>query len=366
LTNIPCKVCADHSSGKHYGIYACDGCAGFFKRSIRRGRKYECKSRLGSGGGCAVDKTHRNQCRSCRLNKCLQVGMNKEAVQHERGPRHSTIRRQMMQAGMFGFGSRFSSSSGSNNNSNNNTNINNNFNNFHHIPHLLSPFPFPLPTSSSLSNETVWEMAVRLLFLTLNWVKNIPAFLKLPLRQQIFLLEERWSELFVLNAAQFDLNLHRGLLLKATEDGLVKESLIRNYKLEKEFRFMQEVVEKLKQMQIDPAEYSCLRGVVLFRPCFSQNNRDNDNDDAIYTLTFLQDQAQLSLNKYVETTRPNDPLRFGKLLLLLPSLSQISPFTIEKIFLHSTVGPVKVDRLISDLITGEAGSIGIRSGSTAV
>ena len=31
LLDIPCKVCHDHGSGKHYGIFACDGCAGFFK-----------------------------------------------------------------------------------------------------------------------------------------------------------------------------------------------------------------------------------------------------------------------------------------------------------------------------------------------
>ena len=42
-----------------------------------------------------IDKTHRNQCRGCRLRRCLQVGMNREAVQHERGPRNSTIRKQM-------------------------------------------------------------------------------------------------------------------------------------------------------------------------------------------------------------------------------------------------------------------------------
>ena len=93
LYDIPCRVCQDHSSGKHYGIFACDGCAGFFKRSIRRNRQYVCKAK--SEGSCIVDKTHRNQCRACRLRKCLEVGMNKDAVQHERGPRNSTLRRQM-------------------------------------------------------------------------------------------------------------------------------------------------------------------------------------------------------------------------------------------------------------------------------
>ncbi|CAL4248876.1 unnamed protein product, partial [Meganyctiphanes norvegica] len=94
LYDTPCHVCQDNSSGKHYGIFACDGCAGFFKRSIRRARSYVCKSK-NNGVNCMVDKTHRNQCRACRLNKCIGAGMNKAAVQHERGPRNSTLRRQM-------------------------------------------------------------------------------------------------------------------------------------------------------------------------------------------------------------------------------------------------------------------------------
>ncbi|CAG9138161.1 unnamed protein product [Plutella xylostella] len=93
LYDVPCAVCRDHSSGKHYGVFACDGCAGFFKRSVRRARSYACKAR--APGACLVDKAHRNQCRACRLAKCLNAGMNKDAVQHERGPRNSTIRRQM-------------------------------------------------------------------------------------------------------------------------------------------------------------------------------------------------------------------------------------------------------------------------------
>lgn len=76
LTDVPCKVCHDNSSGKHYGIFACDGCAGFFKRSIRRNRQYVCKNK--GQGGCQVDKTHRNQCRACRLKKCVEAGMNRD------------------------------------------------------------------------------------------------------------------------------------------------------------------------------------------------------------------------------------------------------------------------------------------------
>ncbi|CAK9796353.1 Nuclear receptor subfamily 2 group E member 1 [Anthophora quadrimaculata] len=87
LLDIPCLVCGDRSSGKHYGIYSCDGCSGFFKRSIHSNRRYMCKGTGSMKGKCPIDKTHRNQCRSCRLAKCFKVNMNRDAVQHERGPR---------------------------------------------------------------------------------------------------------------------------------------------------------------------------------------------------------------------------------------------------------------------------------------
>ncbi|XP_066141753.1 nuclear receptor subfamily 2 group E member 1-like isoform X3 [Euwallacea fornicatus] len=84
-----CKVCGDKASGKHYGVSSCDGCRGFFKRSIRRNLEYICKE----NGRCIVDVTRRNQCQACRFKKCLQVNMKRDAVQHERAPRttHPTI-----------------------------------------------------------------------------------------------------------------------------------------------------------------------------------------------------------------------------------------------------------------------------------
>lgn len=43
-----------------------------------------CKAKV--EGTCIVDKTHRNQCRACRLAKCQEAGMNKEGKYYN-GPR---------------------------------------------------------------------------------------------------------------------------------------------------------------------------------------------------------------------------------------------------------------------------------------
>ncbi|XP_026465058.1 photoreceptor-specific nuclear receptor-like [Ctenocephalides felis] len=92
-SNGLCRVCGDKASGKHYGVPSCDGCRGFFKRSIRRlmrrNLQYSCKE----GGHCIVDVSRRNQCQACRFSKCLQANMRKDGdvrynpVQHERAPR---------------------------------------------------------------------------------------------------------------------------------------------------------------------------------------------------------------------------------------------------------------------------------------
>ncbi len=41
-----CAICADRATGKHYGASSCDGCKGFFRRSVRKNHAYTCRWEL--------------------------------------------------------------------------------------------------------------------------------------------------------------------------------------------------------------------------------------------------------------------------------------------------------------------------------
>jgi len=62
------------AAGRHYGAISCEGCKGFFKRSIRKQLGYQCRGNR----DCEVTKHHRNRCQYCRLQKCLAMGMRSD------------------------------------------------------------------------------------------------------------------------------------------------------------------------------------------------------------------------------------------------------------------------------------------------
>ncbi|XP_016118928.1 estrogen receptor beta-1-like, partial [Sinocyclocheilus grahami] len=76
-----CAVCSDYASGYHYGVWSCEGCKAFFKRSIQGHNDYICPAT----NQCTIDKNRRKSCQACRLRKCYEVGMMKCGLRRDRG-----------------------------------------------------------------------------------------------------------------------------------------------------------------------------------------------------------------------------------------------------------------------------------------
>ncbi|QQP49817.1 nuclear receptor subfamily 2 group E member 1-like, partial [Caligus rogercresseyi] len=310
----------------------------FFQRSIRRNRIYVCKAK--SEGSCLVDKTHRNQCRACRLKRCVEVA----------GAPKPTLRRQMslyFKEHSHNNTTAVSSESGSPRSS---PPINPGglpvvVSSAASSPPLLfttvsllqaaaplspcglslgsSPSPCPPTPFSPLHHhhhhhtplENVSETAARLLFMNVKWAQNI------------LLLEDSWRELFLLSSAQFNLPIE----LAASPD--------KSLAVLGELKAFQEALVKFQAMAVDTTEYACIRAI---------ETRDS-------SISALQDQAQLTLSKYIATAYPGQPMRFGKLLLLLPSLRSVSGGVIEEPLLQEDHWAIPIERIICDMF--KAGQI---------
>ncbi|KAM8860415.1 peroxisome proliferator-activated receptor alpha b [Synchiropus picturatus] len=85
--SLECRVCADRASGYHYGVHACEGCKGFFRRTIRLKLEYDKCERH-----CKIQKKNRNKCQYCRFQKCLSVGMSHNAIRFGRMPQSEKLK----------------------------------------------------------------------------------------------------------------------------------------------------------------------------------------------------------------------------------------------------------------------------------
>ncbi|XP_063172716.1 nuclear receptor subfamily 1 group I member 3 [Candoia aspera] len=74
-----CAVCGDQASGYHFHVMTCEGCKGFFRRTVLKGIQFTCPFTQ----SCLITKAKRRQCQACRYQKCLSVGMRKDMIMSE-------------------------------------------------------------------------------------------------------------------------------------------------------------------------------------------------------------------------------------------------------------------------------------------
>lgn len=318
-----CSICGDRASGKHYGVYSCEGCKGFFKRTVRKDLSYACRE----DKNCIIDKRQRNRCQYCRYQKCLGMGMKREAVQEERQRTKERDQNEVESTSSL---------------------------------HTDMPVERILEAEKRVECKTEhqveFESAVtnicqatnKQLFQLVEWAKHIPHFTSLPLTDQVLLLRAGWNELLI---AAFS---HRSVEVK---DGIVLATGLTVHRNSAHQagvgtifdRVLTELVAKMREMKMDKTELGCLRSVILFNPEVRGLKSGQE-------VELLREKVYAALEEYTRTTHPDEPGRFAKLLLRLPALRSIGLKCLEHLFFFRLIGDVPIDEFLTEMLESRSDS----------
>ncbi|XP_047363131.1 retinoic acid receptor RXR-alpha-B isoform X2 [Vespa velutina] len=299
-----CSICGDRASGKHYGVYSCEGCKGFFKRTVRKDLSYACREEK----SCIIDKRQRNRCQYCRYQKCLAMGMKREAVQEER---QRTKERDQSEV------------------------------------ESTSSLHSDMPIERILEAEKRVECKVEHegnyeLFQLVAWAKHIPHFTSLPLEDQVLLLRAGWNELLIASFSHRSINVKDGIVL-ATGITVNRNSAQQAGVGTIFEHVLSELVTKMREMEMDKTELGCLRSIILFNP-------DVRGLKSIQEVSLLREKIYAALEEYTRVSCPNDPGRFAKLLLRLPSIRSIGLKCLEHLFFYKLIGDVPIDDFLMEML----------------
>ncbi|TRY74338.1 hypothetical protein DNTS_032034 [Danionella cerebrum] len=327
-----CAICGDRSSGKHYGVYSCEGCKGFFKRTVRKDLSYTCRDNK----DCLVDKRQRNRCQYCRYQKCLAMGMKREAVQEERqrnkerdGEVESTSAaneempvEKILEAEMAVEQKTELHADGSSGGSS------------------VSDTPPPTTPNDPVTN--ICQAADKQLFTLVEWAKRIPHFSELSLDDQVILLRAGWNELLIASFSHRSITVKDGILLAT---GLhVHRNSAHSAGVGAIFdRVLTELVSKMRDMQMDKTELGCLRAIILFNP-------DAKGLSSPSEVELLREKVYASLEAYCKQRYPDQQGRFAKLLLRLPALRSIGLKCLEHLFFFKLIGDTPIDTFLMEML----------------
>ncbi|NWR13737.1 ESR1 protein, partial [Emberiza fucata] len=342
-----CAVCNDYASGYHYGVWSCEGCKAFFKRSIQGHNDYMCPAT----NQCTIDKNRRKSCQACRLRKCYEVGMMKGGIRKDRrGGRVMKQKRQREEQD-----SRNGEASSTElraptlwtsplvvkHNKKNSPALSLTAEQM--VSALLEAEP-PLvyseydpnrPFNEASMMTLLTNLADRELVHMINWAKRVPGFVDLTLHDQVHLLECAWLEILMIGLVWRSME-HPGKLLFAPNllldrnQGKCVEGMVEI------FDMLLATAARFRMMNIQGEEFVCLKSIILLNSgvytFLSSTLKSLEEKDYIHrvldkitdTLIHLMAKSGLSLQQQHR--------RLAQLLLILSHIRHMSNKGMEHLY----------------------------------
>ncbi|CAB3407465.1 unnamed protein product [Caenorhabditis bovis] len=326
--NVFCAICGDKATGKHYGAMSCDGCKGFFRRTVRKRHTYVCRF----GETCKVDKAKRNACRKCRFEVCLRRGMRRDAVQMER----DRIRPSSSSAAATATAAIVADDP--------------------LLDQLLTVEANMRQLRTTVITKTsdarrqattgdVTDSMNQQLILMVEWAKSLEQFQRLDMSTQIALLRHFSAQHLVMCAAFRSIHLSDAVWL-TNETCLHKDSPKVPDVNRVAARIVDNLTTPMRQLNMNEIEYVALKAIAFFDPLAKDiGASSNEVEETRQKVLESFEQHVRHVSPYKEM-----PRRFANLLLLLPPMLAIARDLIEDVQLAKLFGLASIDRLMQELM----------------
>ncbi|KAK5867604.1 hypothetical protein PBY51_012076 [Eleginops maclovinus] len=326
-----CVVCGDKASGYHYNALTCEGCKGFFRRSITKNAVYKCKS----GGNCEMDMYMRRKCQECRLRKCKEMGMLAECLLTEIQCKSKRLRKNTKTSPGQSTGDETEAADNTDNKQVTSTTklskekveitkeqralikaIVDAYNR-HQIPQDVTKKLLQEQYSAEENFLLLTEVATSQVQVLVEFTKNIPGFLSLDREDQIALLKGSAVEAMFLRSAQ--------VLSKKMPNGHteVLEERIRKSGMSDEFMTpMFNFYKSIGELHMTPEEQAILTTITILTP-------ERPYVKSHEAVERLQESMLDVLRKLCVLQHPQEPQYFARLLGRLTELRTLHHYHAE-------------------------------------
>ncbi|XP_021341357.1 retinoic acid receptor alpha-A-like isoform X1 [Mizuhopecten yessoensis] len=354
----PCVVCSDKSSGYHYGVSSCEGCKGFFRRSVQKNMQYTCHK----DKNCPINKVTRNRCQYCRLQKCFASGMSKEAVRNDRN------KKKKMKVEIDGTDTACSTEEVTDDDMGILQEILDAHNST--FPNIEEEVLSPVSTNPVLDSseekqikgeqqqdnkddddkeqtvklmlwERVTELSSKGIIKIVEFAKKISGFTSLSSSDQITLLKAACLEIMILRLCS-RYNLDQDVMMFSGGLTLDRDQLQNGG-----FGSLTETIFKfassLKMLEIDDMEFAVLSAVCLI----SGDRSGLENPQKIEE---MQEPILEALKHYIRTRRKDQPITWAKMLMKVTDLRSISVKGAERVLHLRLEMPDELPPLIIEML----------------